>query len=186
MTHSTVHARSQRLWWMIMYNFYSLSYSYGNIFFLCSPLSSLDLKGFCRVQGGTDQEQQGLLSNSLCVKQLRPLNPVRCLLVNTIKPGGHQIEHNVCNFLLDCFRNLWNVYVFWCTLYKFEIVFALHPSSDWLTSVSQFSPEATNKSSTSHLCSCWHGAPNQTTADIWISDVQSLFLDQPRLEQLWK
>ena len=52
---------------------------------MCSPLSNCDLKGFCRVQGGTDQEQQGLLSNSLSVKQLCPFNPVRCLLVNTIK-----------------------------------------------------------------------------------------------------
>ena len=75
-----------------MYNFYSLSYSYGNIFFLCSPLSSWDLKGFCRVQGGTDREQQGLLSNSLSVKQPCPLNPVRCLLVNTIKPAGFKLS----------------------------------------------------------------------------------------------
>ena len=48
---------------------------------------------------------------------------------------------------------------------KVQIVFAPHPSSDWLTSVSQFSPEATNKSSTSHLC--WQGVLNQTTADIY-------------------
>ena len=167
-----VHARSQRLWWMIMYNFYSLSYSYGNIFFLCSPLSSWDLKGFCRVQGGTDQEQQGLLSNSLSVKQLCPLNPVRCLLVNTIKlsimcVNSYLIASQMCE-----------IYAFWCTVSPNG--FCSTPSSDWLTSVSQFSPEATDKSSTSHLC--WHGALKQTTVDIWISEVQCLFLDQPSLK----
>ena len=47
---------------------------------------SLEQLGLERIlQGGTDEEQQGLLSNSLSVKQLCPLNPVRCLLVNTIK-----------------------------------------------------------------------------------------------------
>ena len=54
---------------------------------------SLEQLGLERIlQGGTDEEQQGLLSNSLSDKQLCPLNPVRCLLVNTIKPAGFKLS----------------------------------------------------------------------------------------------
>ena len=81
---------------------------------------SLEQLGLERIlQGGTDEEQQGLLSNSLSVKQLCPLNPVRCLLVNTIKlsimcVNSYLIASQMCEiyvFLMHCKSKLFLLHI---------------------------------------------------------------------------
>ena len=72
------------------------------------------------MQGGTDQELQGLLSNSLSVKQLCPLTPVRCLLVNTIKlsimcVNSYLIASEICE-----------MFMFFDALYIKSKLFLLH------------------------------------------------------------
>ena len=77
------------------------------------------------MQGGTDQEQQGLLSNSLSVKQLCPFNPVRCLLVNTIKPAGFKLSIMCVNSYLIA-SEICEMFMFFDALYIKSKLFLLH------------------------------------------------------------
>ena len=84
---------------MIMYNFYSLSYSYGNIFFCALPWATRTWKDSAGCMVGQTKGSKGFF----------------LILWVSFKPcalsiGQHnQIEHNVCKFLLDCFPNVWNL-----------------------------------------------------------------------------